>query len=218
MFQPKGGITLIESESELNEVEEWLQYQALGVAVVPIFSNGEGDYIGVFTDDILKGKVMFLDHDNPHFAPRFRSLESFIKQIAASGIQIDWNDPDNKDCDYPNHAEQPDPADRDILLECWNRIEKADFLSETNRELIVTTTMYLTPVAELNTLVSFLDDKNRYIADRAMWLLGVFHKYEPAKERISNLLDEEEVPNHIREKYYNGELVKKSIWKKLFGK
>lgn len=56
LFQPKGEITLIESESELNEVEEWLQYQALGVAVVPIFSNGEGDYIGVFTDDILKGK------------------------------------------------------------------------------------------------------------------------------------------------------------------
>jgi len=70
------------------------------------WTDDNSNYAGVFLAAPLRGRVFFLDHDEPDDAPRFRSIESFCRSTLAAA-EKDWSD---MVTDYPRLT---DPADID---------------------------------------------------------------------------------------------------------
>ncbi len=214
-FESKEGREVeILSEEEYRGIEEWLQNYSLGCAIIPVFTNNESDAICVFADGILKGKVLILNHGEGYFMPRFKNLEFFISNI--NSINGDWHNLSDDAFDYPIKNEPH--IEETILSEFWQLIYQNKFISESHRELIFQTTMYLTPPSKLETLLDFLKDKNYNIADQAAWLLGVFHTYQPTKSVIAELVKTKYKNHYLRNQFYKGEFKKKGLFCNLLKK
>lgn len=217
-FKTKGGIRLLANENEFEMEKDWLKNYQLGFDIIPLFTNDESDSVGIFSSGFLKGKIIIMNHGNLDFTPRFRNLDSFLSQIANAKNEdfFDWQDLPLSTFDYPLNNNF-DNSDENILDNSWELINKSEFVSEENRELLIKTAMFFTPPAKLESIMSFLKDKDSFIVDSAAWLLGIFHKYEPAKSIISDLINTRYKDHYWRKDFYGGEFEKKGIWKKLFG-
>ncbi|WP_338812682.1 hypothetical protein V9L05_15060 [Bernardetia sp. Wsw4-3y2] len=202
------------SEEEYRGIKEWLQNYSLGCTIIPVFTNNESDAICVFADGILKGKVFILNHGEGYFMPRFENLESFISKI--NSVNGDWHNLPDYAFDYPIKNESH--IEETILSELWQLIHQNKFISESHRELIFQTILYLTPPSKLETLLDFLKDKNYNIAEQAAWLVGVFHTYEPAQALIAELVKTKYKNHYLRNQFYEGEFKKKGFWRNLFDK
>jgi len=215
-FKPKGGIRLYSKEDEFKEEKDWLKNYHLGFDIIPLFTNDESDSAGIFSNGFLKGKIVVMNHENLDFTPRFRDLSSFLSQITKMEDEnfFDWQDLPQSAFDYP--LSNDSDSEEDILNNCWKLINKAEFYSEDHRELIIKTAMFFTPPAKLESIVRFLNDKDSRIVDSTVWLLGIFHKYEPAKPTISDLINTRYKNHYWRKDFYGGEFEKKSFWKRLF--
>ena len=222
-YQEKEGVKLHCDKEYFTVEENWCREYKLGFNLLPIFTNAESDFVGVYTTGILKGKVACVNHDDIDFAPRFRSLKSFIDKINDTAISYDWHDLPLDKFDYPtqNELSQTERSeDNKILAECWDIITKKEFVSDSNYELIAQTILNLTPFSEIEKVLCFLDDGNLFVQNKAIWLIGVYYQYLPAKEKIKEVLMKPKSKNEILwEKCYNGvfKKEKRGIWKRIFG-
>ena len=93
-FKPYRAVALMD-EDELKLTKDWLLNYAIGFDLLPLFSNRECDFVGVYTNGFLKGKVAIVNHDNINFAPQFKSVESFLnayKKAIKKEDFYDWQD------------------------------------------------------------------------------------------------------------------------------
>ena len=213
-FKPYRAVALMD-EDELKLTKDWLLNYAIGFDVLPLFSNRESDFVGVYTNGFLKGKVAIVNHDNINFAPQFKSVESFLnayKKAIKKEDFYDWQDFD-KPYDYPIIDESE--AESQLLQECWHQIETEQLHSSTHKEIVYKTLIGLTPPSQLDTLLHFLNKdfalnkEHKEIVDYAMEVLGVVHLYQPAKPLIAELLKTKTFKNYYnRSLLYNGEFKK----------
>ena len=72
------------------------------------------------------------------------------------------------------------------------------------------------PYREIESIYKYLDDKNVFVRQKCVSILGDFYKHEPIKEKVRETL--KTINNKILEKkVYNGTLTeKKGFWKSLF--
>ncbi|WP_299466565.1 hypothetical protein [uncultured Microscilla sp.] len=214
-FHPiQGSEVEIVSEETYQINIEWVKNFALGVGIIPVFTNNESDCVGVFSSSPLKGKIVLMNHGEADFTPRFSSISSFITQI--NPIVGDWHNLPAEAFDYP--IKDDFTIHQELLLDCWKLIDQNTFDSEEHRALICQTAAFLTLPSALDTLLPFLKDRNPQIVDKVAWLLGVFHQYTPAQPLIADLVKTRYKHHYLREHFYNGLFAKKRIWKKLFGK
>ena len=222
-FQEKEGVKLFYDEESFSVEENWCKEYKLGFNLLPIFANDESDFVGIYTTGILKGKVACVNHDDIDFSPRFRTVKSFIDKINNTPIDYDWHDLPLDSFDYPTKKELSQTEreeDKRILIECWNLIERKEFVSESNYELIAETILNLTPQTDLEKVLCFLEDKNNFVQNKAIWLIGVYYQYISAKERVKEIVQKPTFQNKILfNQCYNGEFKseKRSIWKRIFG-
>ena len=77
--------------------------------------------------------------------------------------------------------------------------------------------MVLTPYREIENIYQYLDDKNVFVQQKCVSILGDFYQHEPIKEKVRETL--KIINNKILEKkVYNGSLIEaeKGFWKSLF--
>ncbi|MDR2921617.1 MAG: hypothetical protein LBV72_19910 [Tannerella sp.] len=220
-YQEKQGIKLFADEEYFIVEKNWCKEYKLGFELLPVFTNDESDFVGIYTTGLLKGKIACVDHDNIDFAPRFRNLASFIDRVNNTPIDFDWHDLPLDSFDYPSKKERPkyeQDSDDKIIVECWNLITKKELASNGNYELIAETILNLTPHTDLEKVLCFLDDENNFVRNKAIWLIGVYHQYLPAKEKVKEVARKTQ-NTLLWKQCYDGEFEKEkpSIWKRIFG-
>ena len=212
-FTPKGNVRLMQEE-EFATTQEWLSAYALGAELLPIFTNNESDFVGVYTTGLLKGKVALVIHDALDFTPAFSSIQSFLKVIEQYNFD-DWYNIPKTDCDYP--IKEENQAEPNLLKECWKQIETDEFSSSEEKILICKMAISLTPPSQLDKLLVFLKSpftdkpEHREIVEWAMYCLGVTHQYIPAKDPITNLIATKPHKHYpYKAQLYKGAFTKKS--------
>lgn len=212
-FTPKGNVMLMQEE-EFATTQEWLSAYSLGAELLPIFTNNESDFVGVYTTGLLKGKVALVIHDALDFTPIFSSIQSFLKVIEQYNFD-DWYNIPKTDCDYP--IKEENQAEPNLLKECWKQIETNEFSSSEEKVLICKMAISLTPPSQLDKLLLFLKSpftdkpEHREIVEWAMYNLRVTHQYIPAKELITNLIATKPYKHYpYKAQLYKGAFTKKS--------
>lgn len=212
-FTPKGNVMLMQEE-EFATTQEWLSAYSLGAELLPIFTNNESDFVGVYTTGLLKGKVALVIHDALDFTPIFSSIQSFLKVIEQYNFD-DWYNIPKTDCDYP--IKEENQAEPNLLKECWKQIETNEFSSSEEKILICKMAISLTPPSQLDKLLLFLKSpftdkpEHREIVEWAIYNLGVTHQYIPAKELITNLIATKPYKHYpYKAQLYKGAFTKKS--------
>ena len=77
-FRPSAGLRLLNYGEFLAAKERLTSYQ-LGFNLLPIFIDNEKSLVGIYTNDIFKGKVVvYEDEPYPDFSPDFRNINSFL--------------------------------------------------------------------------------------------------------------------------------------------
>ena len=212
-FTPKGNVMLMQ-EDEFATTQECLSAYSLGAELLPIFTNNESDFVGVYTMGLLKGKVALVIHDALDFTPAFSSIQSFLKVIEQYNFD-DWYNIPKTDCDYP--IKEENQAEPNLLKECWKQIEANQFSSSEEKILICKMAISLTPPSQLDKLLVFLKSpftdkpEHREIVEWAMYCLGVTHQYIPAKDPITNLITTKPYKHYpYKAQLYKGAFTKKS--------
>ncbi len=212
-FTPKGNVRLMQEE-EFTSTQEWLSAYSLGAELLPIFTNNESDFVGVYTTGLLKGKVALVIHDALDFTPAFSSIQSFLKVIEQYNFD-DWYNIPKTECDYP--IKEENQAEPNLLKECWKHIEANQFSSSEEKILICKMAISLTPPSQLDKLLVFLKSpftdkpEHREIVEWAMYSLGVAHQYIPAKGTITTLIATKPYKHYpYKAQLYKGAFTKKS--------
>ena len=212
-FAPKGNVRLMQEE-EFVTTQEWLSAYSLGAELLPIFTNNESDFVGVYTTGLLKGKVALVIHDALDFSPTFSNIQSFLKIIQEYNFD-DWYNIPKTQCDYPIKEESQ--AEPYLLKECWKQIEANQFSSHEEKILICKTAISLTPPSQLNKLLVFLETpftnnpQHHEITEWAIYCLGVAHQYTPAKGTITTLIATKPYKHYpYKPQLYKGAFTKKS--------
>jgi hypothetical protein len=212
-FTPVGNVMLMQEE-EFALTQEWLSAYALGAELLPIFTNNESDFVGVYTTGLLKGKVALVIHDDLDFTPVFSSIQSFLKIIQEYNFD-DWYNIPKTECDYP--IKEENQAEPNLLKECWKQIEANQFSSSEEKILICKMAISLTPPSQLNKLLVFVKSpftdkpEHREIVEWAMYCLGVTHQYIPAKDLITTLIATKPYKHYpYKAQLYKGAFTKKS--------
>jgi hypothetical protein len=146
------------------------------------WTDDNSNYAGVYATGPLKGKVCFLDHESPDYAPAFRSVESFLEELLhAIKSGHDWYE---MTADYPSTNE----AKPQEVIEDWELVKSIrpnyeHAANDDQRAYWAMCIMALTPPAHTATLMEFLDVDDIWIPERACQILGS-RKFEPAIEKF----------------------------------
>ena len=203
------------SDDEIFETKEWLSNYKLNVGLFPIITNDESDFIAVYTEEPLLDKIALLQHNNLDFTPKFKDFNSLISSIERGFITTDndWESFENH-FDYPN---QNDNDKENSIIESLKKDLIKKDISNGKYELLTSAIMVLTPYKDIESIYPYLDDKNVFVRQKCISILGDFYQHEPIKEKIRETL--KTINNKILEKkVYNGTLIetKKGFWKSLF--
>ena len=208
------GFRLI-SDDEIFETKEWLSNYKLDIELFPIITNDESDFIAIYTEEPLLDKIVLLQHSNLDFTPKFKDFNGLLNNIERGHLTSDndWESYDNH-FDYPN---QNDNDKESTIIENLKRDLINKDISNYRYELLTSAIMVLTPYKEIESIYQYLDDKNVFVRQKCVSILGDFYQHEPIKEKINETL--KTINNKILEKkVYNGTLMgaKKGFWKSLF--
>jgi len=145
--------------------------------VCMLWQDDNSNYAGVYYKGSLRGKVMFLTHDEPNYAPLFQSIQSLIKNIK-SGIIEDFFIPPLGTCDYPSkHSTEEEKESNAILAKEY--IEKLRGDDEDRDYQLALIACYLMPAEYLELLIPLMNSGNMYI-EQDIPEFFVFHDYKPA--------------------------------------
>lgn len=203
------------SEDEIKETKEWLANYKLGIDLFPIITNDESDFIAVYTEEPLLDKVALLQHSDLDFTPKFKNINNLINHIKNGIINYDnnWESFDNH-FDYPNHTNNQ--QEKLIIEKLKKNLENKD-ISSDRYELLTSAIMVFTPYEKIENIYPYLDDKDVFVRQKCVSILGDFYRHEPIKEKIRKTL--KTINNEMLAKQvYDGSLVetKKGFWKSLF--
>ena len=143
-----------------------------------LWHDGQGNYAGAYTSGILHGKVMFLSHGEPNYAPLFRSISSFLECVRNRDIEF-LDSPDFGVCDYPskNMPELEKKQNLEIakhFLDSLSNIDDEEVYSQTAKKI-----WYLMPSDNLDLLIPLMESGNMYV-EQDISDIFVFHNYRNA--------------------------------------
>jgi hypothetical protein len=165
--------------------------------------EGNSDYAGVYLSGSLAGKVCLYDHEDPNFAPRFRSVANFCdwynRYLAALNAMEtpddlhSWHN-DNVSADYPllEDAPETDAADLALAQELttqFNAITDRSYETRRYRHYLGFSAMNLLPFSASNRLLEFTYNDDMWIQARACELLGK-RRYLAAIPRLAEVVQE----------------------------
>ena len=182
-YIPRDGFDFLKLD-EYNSMIEHLSQYCVYQNIIPIMTNNNSDYICVYRDDILHGKVCYLNHEETSLEPRFKDIKNLIKAINTNPDCWELMDFPETVFDYPQKNEAFSEEDRiatSLLYNSFNR-ESDDEM----RTQIAFSIMSLTPPKNLMDIYSFLDSEDMYIQERAIKVFG-FHRYKPVVEKLRDL-------------------------------
>jgi hypothetical protein len=177
---------------ETRATMEGLGYNLSAVGTVILFwTDDNSNYLGVYMDGLLRGWLVCLDHEEPMLTPAFRSLGSFMTSLLASAPGIAFED--GAAYDLPGvprqiPAIQDDPkqmaADRE-LVSAFRRLYEHEH-DDDARRLYAMCAICLTPVADTDQVLSFLDDQDMWTPESAVRILELRH-YKEGVEQLEKL-------------------------------
>lgn len=101
-----------------------------------LWEDEESNYAGICINGIMRGKIVFLSHDNLHPIPVFRNIGSFLKAVKSNRItdlyppQVECLSSTNNPFDYPsiNRTSLELEQDNSVANMLWNKAttEKGD--------------------------------------------------------------------------------------------
>jgi hypothetical protein len=158
-----------------------------------LWKDGQSNYAGVYYKGDLRGKIMFLSHDEPNYSPLFRSITSFLASVK-NGTISDLYVPQYGVCDYP--AKTLSDAERE---ENYALAQKyLNSLQGVDDELGIQIAMkawYLMPVEHLDLLIPLMKSGNMYIEQDIPCIFS-FHNYKNAIPALQEVADKVSV--HIK--------------------
>jgi hypothetical protein len=162
-----------------------------------LWEDEESNYAGICIKGIMRGKIVFISHDNQHPIPVFRNIDSFLKAVKSNRItdlyppQVEYLSATNNPFDYPSINRtslelKQDSSAADIL---WNKAatEKDDAMINTILSFIQIATLQQIPKLK------------QYIFDDTLMgdILGIY-KFYGYKEDANVLLQIGKENKHFR--------------------
>lgn len=94
-----------------------------------LWEDEESNYAGICINGIMRGKIVFLSHDNLHPIPVFRNIGSFLKAVKSNRItalyppQVEYLSSSNNPFDYPsiNRTSLELEQDSSVADMLWNK-------------------------------------------------------------------------------------------------
>jgi hypothetical protein len=149
------------------------------VGVHWFWTDDESNYVGIFADGPLAGKLRILDHDESDPAPVFRTVHAFYEAMfQAAALDRDWYEMPRE---YPilvpaaTNLEHED----DLALALYFTAQYQAATDEEDRLRFAFCAMNLLPMEESARLIDVVWDEDMYIQARACELLGK-KRYTPA--------------------------------------
>ena len=162
-----------------------------------LWEDEESNYAGICIKGIMRGKIVFISHDNQHPIPVFRNIGSFLKAVKSNRItdlyppQVEYLSATNNPFDYPsiNRASLELEQDSSIADMLWNKAatEKDDAMIDTILSFIQIATLQQIPKLK------------QYIFDDTLMgdILGIY-KFYGYKEDANVLLQIGKENKHFR--------------------
>lgn len=181
-FTSRDGFNIV-VKKDFIEMEGVLRGQSVYENIIPIMTDNNSNYIGLYIDGILKEKVCYLNHEENSLEPKFKSITNLVDAIIANPKCWDLEELPETAFDYPNvnHSD----LDNDKIIE--GLIDEYD--SAIDNDITIQRAfciMALTSVDKLETIYHFLDNDDMYIQERAIEIFG-FHRCKFAREKIKEL-------------------------------
>jgi hypothetical protein len=166
--------------------------------VVMFWTDDNSNYLGFYTDGLLRGWLVCVDHEEPILTPAFRSLSSFLTSLLASALGIASEDGVAYDLprlprDIPAIDDNPKylVADRELVSEFRRLYEnEAD---DDARRLYAMCAMCLTPVSDTAQVLSFLNDPDMWTPESAVRILEI-RRFKEGVEQLEKLA-QDGIPN-----------------------
>lgn len=201
-YKNRNGIYNIYSitKEELEDVN--LNYnKVFPVDVAILWSDGKGNYAGVFTEGLLKGRVCLIDKEKPLFVPVYKSIDSFLQRIYNCKITDLKNKPIiNSDItDYPTRSLISKNALEDLMI-AKVMLSNLDYSDVNNSEFIreAETICYLTPSNNYTILEPLLEKANSTVREL---ILRLFSQYDSKGIDIQEDKKKDKLNLDIRDKY-----------------
>lgn len=173
------------------EIREMLAYMdgiEVYQGIVPLWTDGHSNYIGLYVKGPLAYRVCYLDHEETDVSPAFRSVESFV-EVLDKQREADWEDLTK---DYPvsgsySTNEEERAADLKSIDELHVMINDVQDDEDQRRQYLFSL-MALTSYNNLDSLLPFLADEDMFVQERACEIMG-FHRYKPAYEKLKEVAE-----------------------------
>ncbi|MGG4394810.1 HEAT repeat domain-containing protein [Paenibacillus thiaminolyticus] len=152
--------------------------------ILPLWSDDNSNYVGLYCRGPLQNKVCYISHEETDLSPGFRSVSSFLASLEQSP-DLDW---DELKKNYPTEADidtQHLEDDRKCIDEL-NELLHSNQLNDDYRVQLLYSVMAVTPKTDLDSIVKYLDDEDMYVQERACEILG-YHRHVPAKEKLREI-------------------------------
>ncbi|MWV43380.1 HEAT repeat domain-containing protein [Paenibacillus sp. HJL G12] len=167
---------------EIMEVTDFMSEMDVFQDIVPLWADDHSNYIGIYVQGTCKNKVCYLNHEETDLSPGFRSISTFVSELE-SHPDLDWHElkkeyPADIDSD-PNLLEE----DLNCISDLNNLINSNNQITDEMRCQYIYSIMVLTPKTQLDSIVKYLDDEDKYVQERACEIIG-YHKYAPAKDKL----------------------------------
>lgn len=162
-----------------------------------LWEDEESNYAGICIKGIMRGKIVFISHDNQHPIPVFRNIDSFMKAVKSNRItdlyppQVEYLSATNNPFDYPsiNRTSLELEQDSSVADMLWNKAatEKDDAIINTILSFIQIATLQQIPKLK------------QYIFDDTLMsdILGIY-KFYGYKEDANVLLQIGKENKHFR--------------------
>jgi len=182
-YMPRDGFDFLKLDDYNNMVEYLSQYYVYQ-NIIPIMTNNNSDYICVYKEGILYGKVCYLNHEETSLEPKFKDIKTLIQAINTNPDCWELMDFPETVFDYPQKDETFSEEDRrtiSLLYDSFNTESDDDMKIQKAFSI-----MSLTPPENLMDIYSFLDSEDMYIQERAIKVFG-FHRYKPVVDKLRDL-------------------------------
>jgi len=160
-----------------------------------LWYDGGSNYGGAYVFGPLRGKVMFLSHDEPNYAPLFRNISNFLERVKKRDIK-EFLTPKLGDCDYPAKNQSIEEKKQNFetakqFLDTLIDIDEEDAYYQTALKAC-----YLIPEEHLDLLIPLLKSGNIYVEQELPGIFA-FHTYKAAVPALRDAIEKGSI--HVKE-------------------
>lgn len=173
---------------EFREMLAYMEGIEVYQGIVPLWTDGHSNYIGLYVKGPLKYRVCYISHEETDVSPAFRSVESFV-EVLDKQRDADWVELTK---DYPVSGSaglnpEQHAADMKSINELQALMDEPE-LDDDQRCQYLFSLMALTPYSRLDALLPCLADEDMFVQERACEIMG-FHRYKPAYEKLKEVAE-----------------------------